>query len=649
MMASTRRLAAIMFTDMVGFTADAQADEQGALARLREQELLVRPVVSAFGGREVKSTGDGLLIEFGSALRATKCAIEIQGCLHERNARVESHPIELRIGIHLGDIEVQGTDVFGDAVNIAARVAPLAQPGGICVSVQVFDQVHDKISNRLEPQGRKTLKGIRAPMEVYQIVLVGSSGPGASRLPPARIAVIPFANISPNPSDEFFADGLTDEMIATISRVRDLSVISRTSVIQYKNRKISTREIGRELGVGSLLEGSVRKAGNLLRISAQLIDVEGDRPLWSDTYDREMKDVFSIQSEIAQQVAEALKLHLTPTSIPSPRLSSASTEAYTFYLKGRYFWNKATKEWLLESVDQFLQSIAKDPQYAPAYAGLADAYLLLGRRGDLSPNEAYPKAISNASIALGLDSSLAEPHAALGSIRQEHEWKWKESEAEFRHAIDLNPSYSTAHSWYGLFLGHVGRFDEAISQAQRAQELDPRYARVHAGAAEEYIFARKYDDALEAARRAVELDPSFGSGHAYIAEALVGKELYNEAIAEFEQAGKLLGAQAWMGRLGHAYAHAGRISDAKHVVETLQSDLTKTQSGNPFLTRAPYSSLDMGLVLMGLGNFGEALDWFEIARNEHVPEVVHFKCEPIYDPVQSEPRFRNLLKSVGFD
>jgi tetratricopeptide (TPR) repeat protein len=397
------------------------------------------------------------------------------------------------------------------------------------------------------------------------------------------------------------------------------------------------------------LEGSVRKAGNLLRISAQLIDVERDQPLWSESYDREMQDIFAIQREIAQHVAEALQLHLTPISIPTPRASSASTEAYTLYLKGRYFWNKATKEWLLESVDQFSQSIAKDPQYAPAYAGLADAYLLLGRRGDLSPNEAYPKAIANATTALQLDSSLAEPHAALGSIRQEHEWKWSESEAEFRRAIELNPSYSTAHSWYGLFLGHVGRFDEAIEQARRAQELDPRYARVHAAAAEEYIFARRYDDALKAARRAVELDPTFGSGHAYIAEALVGKEQYNEAIGEFEQAGKLLGAQAWMGRLGHAYAHAGRIAEARQLVETLRSDLPQAHSGNPFLTQTPYSSLDMGLVLMALGELDGAVNWFEVARNEHVPEVVHYKCEPIYDPVQNEPRFRELLKSIGFD
>jgi adenylate cyclase len=272
---------------------------------------------------------------------------------------------------------------------------------------------------------------------------------------------------------------------------------------------------------------------------------------------------------------------------------------------------------------------------------------LLGRRGDETPQKAYPKAVDNALKALQLDPSLAEPHAALGSIRQEYEWKWAESEAEFKRALELNPSYSTAHSWYALFLGHVGRFAEALGEGARAQELDPLSHRIHASAAEEFVFARQYDNAIGAAERALEVEPSFGAAHAYIGEALVEQGQLDRAVREFEEAGKLLGAQALMGRLGHALALAGRRAEALHLVEQLKEGFAAATPGNPFLSPTPYASLDVGLVYLGLGETATALDWLERARDDRVPEVVHFKCEPIYDPLQKEPRFRAIIASIG--
>ena len=465
-----------------------------------------------------------------------------------------------------------------------------------------------------------------------------------------RLAVLPLANISPDSKDEYFADGLTDELIGVISRIPGLSVISRTSVMRYKGATKQIGEIGRELSVATVLEGSVRKDGNRVRVSAQLVDVAGDRTLWSEQFDRELRDVFAIQEEVSQQVARALK----PRLIPSPGGGSgvhgtSNTEAYTLYLRGRYFWNRGTKDWLLKALEEFERAAKLDPTYGPAHAGVADSLLLLGRRGDVAPGDAYPRAVESALHALKLDPDLAEPHTALGAIRQEYEWKWAESEREFKQALELNPSYSTAHSWYALYLGHVGRFAEALAESAQAAELDPLSHRIYTGAAEEFIFARQYDDAIRAAQRALEVEPSFGPAHAFIAEALVEQGTPDLAIREFEEAGRLLGAQAWMGRLGHAQALLGRQEEAIRIIDQLKVNFAPATPGNPFLSPSPYASLDIGLVHLGLGESEAALDWFERARDDRVPEVVHFKCEPIYDPVRKEPRFRAILRSIGME
>jgi adenylate cyclase len=642
-----------MFTDMVGFTRIAQQDEDLGLKLREEQQRLIRSHLAEFGGREIKTLGDGFLIEFPSAVESVRCAVRIQSDVARRNAeRGPGEAFELRIGVHVGDIVGEGNDVVGDAVNVASRIEGAAGAGEVWISAQAADQVRNKLSFHLEALPPMELKNLGSPLTLYKVIDSAPHPSTASRpggfAEGIRLAVLPFASVSPDPQDDYFADGLTDELIGVVARTPGLSVISRTSAMRYKEAAKPVGEIGRELRVGTILEGSVRKAGNRVRISARLVDVQRDRQLWSERFDRELSDVFAIQEEIAEEVARALQLRLLPTPPVGATVHAArSTEAYTLYLKGRYFWNKGTHESLLKALEQFQQAVELEPTYGPAYAGIADSYLLLGRRGDDVPQIAYPKAVDNALKALRLDASLAEPHAALGSIRQEYEWKWADSEAEFIRALELNPSYSTAHSWYALFLGHVGRFTEALGESARAQELDPLSHRIHASAAEEFIFARQYDDAIRAAERALELEPSFGSAHGYIGQALVGQGLTDRAIHEFEEAGRLLGAQALMGRLGHALALSGRTTEALHLAEQLKEGFATATPGNPFLSPTPYASLDIGLVYLGLGQVTTALEWFERAREDRVPEVVHFKCEPIYDPLQKEPRFRALLESVG--
>ncbi|MFY9716931.1 MAG: adenylate/guanylate cyclase domain-containing protein [Thermoplasmata archaeon] len=417
-MASTRRLSAIMFTDTVGYTASTNADEGRTLDLLRQQSELVRPLLAVHQGREVKSTGDGFLVEFDSALKATQCAVSIQRRIYERNAEGGLAPIQIRIGIHLGDVVQSGTDILGDAVNIAARIEPVAEPGGICVSGAVHEQVRNKIPEKLEKLPPRALKGLELSMEIYRVVLPWVvRNPSAATSGPTGIAVLPFTNISPDPKDEYFADGLTEELIAVLSQLRELRVISRTSVMLYKASPKSASQIGAELGVVSILEGSVRKAGNRLRVTAQLIDAGSDRHLWAKTYDRELDDVFSVQAEIARQVADALEVELRPTEEARLEVRPAvRSDSYLAYLKGRTLMHQQNEVSYKAAKEQFDLAISLDPQNAAAHSGLSDLVRLVGAYYlGMSRKEADETGLRLAERAIELDPNLAEAHASTAA------------------------------------------------------------------------------------------------------------------------------------------------------------------------------------------------------------------------------------------
>jgi TolB-like protein len=540
----------------------------------------------------------------------------------------------VRIGIHVGDVVERCGDIFGDAVNVASRIYPLAEPGEICLTEEVFLQVRNKVPYAMERLPEQSLKHVDYPMAVYRVLLSSRLERSAGEAPPKnRLAILPFANISPDPKDEYFADGMTEELISTVSKVRKLQVISRTSVSRYKGGGKSVGEIGRELNVGAVLEGSVRKVGDKVRIAAQLIDVQADQHLWSETYDRGLEDVFGVQSEIASRVAKALEVQLLGTDAQAMKKGTESTEAYVLYLKGRYFWNKRTLEWYHRAIEQFEKAIEKDAGYALAYSGLADCHLIMGRWGYVPPAAAYPKAKQYALKAIELDEDLAEPHAALGAVLSEYEYKWSEGEREFKRSIELNPSYATAHNWYALCLGHVGRLGEAIEEIEKAHELDPLSAVICVGGSEEYLFAGLYDMAIEAARRALELDPNFG--HGSLGAAYTQKGMYGEAIAELKEDIKCLGGTG--GELGYAYAISGRREDAMKVLTDLNAGLEKGED----------YEFAIGQVYIGLGEKEEALRWLEKAYEKHVGDFDHLKCDPLYGSVRGEPRFRELMKKVG--
>jgi eukaryotic-like serine/threonine-protein kinase len=455
------------------------------------------------------------------------------------------------------------------------------------------------------------------------------------------IAVLPFGSLSDSREDEYFSDGTTEDIIAQLSKIGGLRVISRTSVMRYKHSEKSIPEIGRELGVATILEGSVRRAGERVRIVAQLLDVQTDEHMWAETYDRDMKDIFAIQSDVAEKIAAALKAELSPVEKERiERKPTESTEAYNYYLKGRFYWNKRRSDDLKTAIEYFNQAIETDSAYALAYAGLASTFVLLPEYAGLPAKEFMPKAEAAARKALELDPALAEPHAVLGLIKRSYEWDWVGAESEFKRAIELNPSYPTAHHWYSLMLCESGRFDEAQAEIRLARELDPLSLVINVAMGSGPYYKRQYDKAVEECKKTLELDPNFALARFVLGRAYVEQGEFEAGIAEFEKARAIVGSSSLgPGDVGNAYARAGRKSDAAKILDELLQ-----------LSRQGYSvSYDIALVYWGLGDKNQALEWLERAYEERSSFLDEIKVDPKWDGLRSDPRFVALMKKVGLE
>ena len=635
-----RRLAAVMFTDIVGYSSLTQKNERLALELLEEHRKIVRPIVAHHNGREIKTMGDAFLIEFESALEATQCAIDIQKTLHYHNQRATfERRLHLRIGIHLGDVLQRQSDVLGDAVNIASRIEPLAEADGICISQQVYDQVRNKIGCPIEDLGPHQLKNIEDPISVYNILPSRENSEMTQvSLDRKRIAVLPFLNISPDPSDAYFADGLTEELIARLSTISGLKVIARTSIMRFRGTSKSVGEIGKELKSGTVLEGSVRKAANRLRVTAQLIDATTEEHLWVQNYDRQLEDVFAIQVEVAQNVADALKTQLLDEE--REHIEKKPTEdigAYTFYLKGRYYWNERNKESLERAIKYFEEAIKRDPQFALAYSGLADCYIVLVDHSYLPPNEGYPKAKRAATKALELDNTLAEAHTSLASILNT-DWEWTEAEREFKEALRLNPNYPTAHHWYSIHLMTMGHLDEAIKEAKAAQELDPLSPQIHAYAGILHFCARHFDSAFEEFDRSLELDPNSVAAHEYRCYVYLLKSMFEEALTEMQLVLQFFHMSTANVRAfaGAVYAMAGRIEEAKRIIRECEEKSAHEYVDPKWLVWAHSR----------LGNKDRAFGWLEKAFEAHRFTPFEVKLDPRFDGITSDPRFDELMKKT---
>lgn len=465
-------------------------------------------------------------------------------------------------------------------------------------------------------------------------------GRAATAVDKQRIAVLPFRNISPDPQDEYFADGMTEELISTLSKIRGFGIIARTSVMQFKNAAKTISDIGRELGVGTVLQGSVRKEVKKLRISAQLIDVRTQEHLWSQDYDRELENVFDIQSDIAQQVASALKVELMAGERQGiDKRPAQDLEAYTLYLKGRYFWNKFSEEGLQTSIAYYGRAIESDPAYAPAYAGLAASYIALGVNY-LPPLEVFPKAKAALLRALAIDAGLAEAHANLGAAKIFFDWDWPAAERELKCAIETNPNDATTHECYAYCLEVMGRSREAFAEIRLAQQLDPLSLVISADVGIRYYYARQYDQAIEQYLKTLEMDPNFPVAHMWLAKAYEQKGMHEEAVAEYQKKVTILsgdGAQA--AALGRAY----RVSGLKGVLQQQLEELEE-------LSRQRYvSPLDIATIHIRLGDHAQALEWLEKAYEQRFSLLPWLKLDPSLDRLRSDLRFTALLKKIGLE
>ncbi|UCF09323.1 MAG: tetratricopeptide repeat protein, partial [Candidatus Bipolaricaulota bacterium] len=509
-----RRLAAIMLTSIDGYAPRAQANEPLALSLLREQRAVLREALSVSDGVEIKAMRDRVLVSFPSAVGALQCAVSVQRVLHEftRSASPE-RAIRLRIGIHLGDVVVRDGDIFGDGVNVASRIEPLAEPGGICLSQAVAEHVRGAAEYPLEDLGEHDLHNVVLPMRLFRVALPwlavdSTAGATPDRL---RVAVLPFMNISPDSGDAYLADGMTEELIHALSRVPQLHVIAPTSILRYRAGSKDVAEIGRELGVGTIVEGSVRKAGDRLRITAQLIDVATQEHFGSQAYDREMADIFAMQEEIARSVAETLELELAEPQTGSPAVptSRADLEAYTWYLRGRHHLNRWTVEGREAALHCFRQAISLDGRYAAAYAGLSEAFLMRMDFGDQPMEEAYREGREAATRALEIDPRLVEAHTMLAMIDAEYDQNADEADRRLRCAIGIDPHYALARSWHAIVLGLLGRADEAREQITKALELDPASPYSHHAAGRLELLSGDLSAARNAYDEALRIDPGF--------------------------------------------------------------------------------------------------------------------------------------------
>ncbi len=454
--------------------------------------------------------------------------------------------------------------------------------------------------------------------------------------PIQSIAVLPLENLSGDPTQEYFVDGMTEALITDLAQISALRVISRTSVMRYKGTKKSLPEIARELNVDAVVEGAVVQSGGRVRISGQLLHAATDRHLWAKSYERDLSNVVALQGEVARDIAHEIRVKLTPQE--QGRLSSAHAvvpEAHEAYLKGRYYWNKRTPEGIKKALEYFQQAVEKDPGYALAYAGLADAYTVLSFNSDTPPGESYPRAKAAASKALEIDDTLAEAHASLGFTLRNYDWDWPGAEREFQRAIQLSPNYAWARQGYAGYLSLLGRHTEALTEAKRAQAQDPLSLIITSLLGRYYYHARQYDQAIEQCRKALEIDPNFWVAHLFLGKAYERKALYEEAIAEFQKAGSVTIEAST--DIGYVYAVSGHRHEALKVLDKL-TQLSK---------RRYVPSYHIARIYAGLGEKDEAFAWLEKAYAQRDGWLNWLRVDPTLDSLRSDPRFTSLLRRVG--
>ena len=647
-MPQSRQLAAIMFTDIVGYTALMQEDESLALQLRHKLKTKLEEETAAHHGRIVEFMGDGAMCSFTSTIEGVKAALALQ-------LFMQTDPVvPLRIGIHTGDVIVEGNNIYGDGVNMASRIESFAVPGGIFVSGKTYDDIKNQKDIQAVSLGMYVLKNVKEPVEIFAISNPGIKIPASDGLEgkgskvvekksfEKSIAVLPFVNMSNDPEQEYFSDGMAEEIINSLVHIKDLKIAGRTSSARFKGKQIDLRSVGKKLGVGTVLEGSIRKQGNRIRITAQLINVEDGFHLWSEKYDRNMDDIFAIQDEIALAITEQLAITLLEKDreiIIKP--STQNAEAYELYLKGRFHINRRGSS-ILTGKQFIKQAIAVDPGYALAYAGYADACLLSAFYSFLTGKEVKKEIKQAIETAIELDGSLSEAYLSLAAYYLFYEWDWVNTKKNYNKSIELNPKNAQAHSLYGMLcLAWVeGKFDEAERQGQIAIKLEPLSAIDHADLAWVLYAAKKFEEALSFAKTGIELD-----GNSFLSQRVAGLcyvalKRYKEAIVTFTYLIKISNRhQHALNSLIWAYCSNGNFEEATELMIEL-----KKRSVTEYI-----ASGYLGLSAAWSGDLDAAINYLEKAYDVQDFTLITLKYLPYVPPLlRDDIRFRNLLDRIGF-
>ncbi|MBE9554197.1 MAG: tetratricopeptide repeat protein [Proteobacteria bacterium] len=534
-----RRLAAIFAVDVVGYSRLMEADEAGTLAALKShRKNLIDPKIAEHNGRIVKLMGDGALGEFASVVDAVECAVGIQQGMIERNLKeLEYGRIEFRIGINIGDIIVEGEDIYGDGVNVAARLEALADPGSICVSQNVFNQVKNKVDLGFEDMGEQMVKNIAEPVRAYRVQLPRPSVIDAPPVLPDKpsIAVLPFDNMSGDPEQEYLSDGITEDIITALSRLRWFLVIARNSTFVYKGRSVDVKQVGRELGVRYVLEGSVRKAGNRVRITAQLVDAMSGAHHWAQNFDRELADIFELQDDITQSVASAIEPKLVAAEgARSQGRSSRDLSAWDLVTRAMTHYGRMTASESEIAIKTLRAAVERYPNYGPAHSMLAFALLVSGHVGWIPESDDYSYAAELAQRAARLDNEDPWAHLALGYVAFTRR-QTGETIKEYKRALELNPNFATAHGYLGWALAFDGQSDEAIRYFELALRMsphDPLKAFFYSGTGVAHYYADRFDEAVEWTRNAIRERPGFTASRRMLCAALAQAGRMDEANEE---------------------------------------------------------------------------------------------------------------------
>jgi len=682
----------VLFIDLVGYSKLLIDEQKKRLDQLTDIVLATPQVDEAANEELVRlPTGDGMALVFRNSLEEpAQCALEIARALRE-------HPeIQVRMGIHSGPvskvIDLNGhTNIAGAGINLAQRVMDCGDAGHILLSRHVVEDLaqYRQWSERLHDLGecevkhglklsltnlfgedfgnaalparlagamarQKKARKLQAGLALAAILLLaagiilfrfksGAKSPrtGLAEAPPKSIAVLPFDNLSRDPENAYFSEGIQDEILTRLAKISDLKVISRTSTQRFKSSPDDLPRIAAQLGVANILEGSVQKPSDQVRVNVQLIHAANDTHLWAEIYDRKLTDVFAVESEIAKAIAEKLKAKLTGTA--EHVLASRPTEnpeAHQLYLKGRYFWNKRTTEDLKKAIDYFGQAIEKDPAYALAYSGLADAHAVLPYYAATPPKDDAQKALAAARKAVEFDESLAEAHTSLANALVLN-LQFSAAMPEFQRAIELNPNYATAHDWYGELLQNEGRFNEAVAELRRAQELDPLSLVINSVLGSILTVANRNDEAIEQLRKTIEMDPTFDLTHSFLGQAYENKGQLVKAVAEYEKATQLAPDPAVLASLARAYALAGRKEEARKILANLTSESH----------RRYIPAYSLAVVHLSLGEKEEALRCLEKSYDDGAPFDTgvfgSIKIDRRLDPLRGEARFEALARKVA--